>query len=822
MRNASFDQIPDEQTPMVTEGTTTKNNGAIPSMEPAKAGYQKSALPSDRRFSHLLVLLMMVFVMSLLCVILGVVMAVKLVQMDQQIDEAQIQLPRTIKKTLNDLQIPIRSDHLIKPPELTWPPLPGDTLTQAEIIRKIDPASIDGTGREKTLFSRKECPKQCSREDFSSPPLVVLSMDGFAREYLDRYSLDSLSYVAKCGATAERVFPPFPSRTFPSHYTMVTGLYPESHGIVDNNIYDPLISDQMESMKKVDREGFYKGDPIWNIYKRHGGKTACLFWPGCAFNVSGSRPDISLPYNKDLPFRNRFDMILNWLLQPKESRSGLITAYLDQPDSAGHYQVDEQDIKAQLTQLDDNLRYLIGRLDSAGILPCINLVIVSDHGMQKMNNTQYFSELLPDSGVIAASGVIGRIHKYKSSATVDQLMKPFTCEKGDRWKVYSRDSMPTRKHYQKTPRVGDVIVQGEPGTSFYPDPSKDFHLSGDHGYDFINPSMQTVFFAMGPSIKKGVVVPAFQNIEYLNLFLDLLGLPQNVPNNGTVGLLDGVLAHPPPRLPEFYFPILECLNVGPPIASSCHACSTEELAWISFKLACPFPKQELLQISSKSAYCVQNYCEKMLIVGGGKYAPVAVYETLKRGATRSPSSCHFVNSKYGSICSKHMYSSGLTSKSLSADEHSGFANISTIEIPWKSKFVTDVLDPLNEYTQSLAERMTQVISITGTAFDFDYNGIADDRPSYAPSHLYRILITCAGPWSHDGTSCMQPSDLMTLSFIFPHIDGDINCLTKEDLLLEYTARLLDVELISGLRFSFPNIPHEQTLRLKTHINTKLW
>ncbi|VDO42741.1 unnamed protein product [Haemonchus placei] len=674
---------------------------------------------------------MMVFVMSLLCVVLGVVMAVKLVQMDQQIDEAQSQLPRTIKKTLNDLQIPIRSDHLIKPPGLTWTPLTGDALMQAEIIRKIDPASIDGTGREKTLFSRKECPKQCSREEFSSPPLVILSMDGFAREYLDRYSLDSLSYVAKCGATAE-------SRSYvnlkPWRNSQGNGL--ETSHEVDNNIYDPLISDQMESMKRVDREGFYKGDPIWNIYKRHGGKTACLFWPGCAFNVSGSRPDISLPYNKDLPFRNRFDMILNWLLQPKESRPGLITAYLDQPDSAGHYQVDEQDIKAQLAQLDDNLRYLIGRLDSAGILPCINLVIVSDHGMQKTNNTQYFSELLPDSSVITASGVIGRIHKYKSTATVDELMRPFTCEKGDRWKVYSRDSMPTRKHYQKTSRVGDVIVQGEPGTSFYPDPSKDFHLSGDHGYDFINPSMQT--------------------------------------------------------------------------------------AWISFKLACPFPKQELLQISSKTAYCVQNYCEKMLIVGGGKNAPVAVYETLKRGATGSSSSCHFVNSKYGSICSKHMYSTGLTSKSLSADEHSGFANISTIEIPWKSKFITDVLDPLNEYTQSLAERMTQVISITGTAFDFDYNGIADGRPSYTPSHLYRILITCAGPWSPDGTSCMQPSDLMTLSFIFPHLDGDINCLTKEDLLLEYTARLLDVELISGLRFNFPNIPHEQTLRLKTHINTKLW
>ncbi|KIH48995.1 hypothetical protein ANCDUO_20931 [Ancylostoma duodenale] len=93
--------------------------------------------------------------------------------------------------------------------------------------------------------------------------------------------------MTKCGATAERVYPPFPSRTFPSHYTMVTGLYPESHGIVDNNIFDPSISDKMESMKRGNVDAFYLGDPIWNIYKRNGGRTACLYWPGCAFNISG-------------------------------------------------------------------------------------------------------------------------------------------------------------------------------------------------------------------------------------------------------------------------------------------------------------------------------------------------------------------------------------------------------------------------------------------------------------------------------------------------------------------------------------------------------
>ncbi|KAK5969639.1 hypothetical protein GCK32_002168, partial [Trichostrongylus colubriformis] len=665
---------------------------------------------------------------------------------------------------------------------------------------------------------------------FSEPPLVILSMDGFARDYLDRYTLQSLSFIATCGATAERVYPPFPSKTFPSHYTMVTGLYPESHGIVDNNIYDPQVSDKVEDMKNTAREGFFKGDPIWNIYKRHGGRTACLFWPGCNYNISGLRPDISLPYNKELPFRYRFDMILKWLLLPKSSRPGLITSYLDQPDTAGHYQ---EDVRNQLAQLDDDLRYLIQRLDVEDLLPCINLVLVSDHGMQRLNNTQYFSKILSDPNVITASGAVGRVYKYKSSkdrflcsdATVDELMEPFACEKGNRWKVFSRSNMPTRKHYQKTARVGDVIVQGERGVSFYSYPSQDIHLTADHGYDFINPTMQTVFFAMGPSIKKGVVVPAFQNIEYLNLFLGLLGLPENVPNNGTLGLLDGILIYPPnqsSRLRLTLPPLSECFNSGFPVASSCRFCSAEMLGLISARLKCAVPKQMPFQILSKSTHCFQNYCEKTLISDRERNAPIGITETLTRGVSDSKEPCYFVNSKYGSLCSNHTDREGLTSRSLSADADSVLSNIETIRLLWKSNFVTDVLDPLNEYTKSLAHRMGRVISITGIAFDHDYDGVADDKRSSSPSHLYRILVACSGPWSDDETSCLQPSDLVVLSFIFPHMDGDINCLTKEDLLLEYTARLLDVELISGLRLMFPSISREQYLRLETHINTKLW
>ncbi|KJH50161.1 hypothetical protein DICVIV_03669 [Dictyocaulus viviparus] len=129
-----------------------------------------------------------------------------------------------------------------------------------------------------------------------------------------------------------------------------------------------------------------------------------------------------------------------------------------------------------------------------------------------------------------------------------------------------------------------------------------------------------------------------------------------------------------------------------------------------------------------------------------------------------------------------------------------------------------VLEPLNAYTKSLVDRTGQLISITGTAFDYNYNGIADSEMSSSPSHLYRILISCLGGWSTDGASCLEPSKMIALSFIIPHIEKDKN----EDLLLEYTARIRDVELISGLQLHFPHLSNTQQLWLKTHINLQLW
>ncbi|KHJ85430.1 hypothetical protein OESDEN_14844 [Oesophagostomum dentatum] len=334
--------------------------------------------------------------------------------------------------------------------------------------------------------------------------------------------------------------------------------------------------------------------------------------------------------------------------------------------------------------------------------------------------------------------------------------------------------------------------------------------------------MQTIFFAMGPSIKQGVVLPPVQTIQYLNLFIDLLGLPQNVPNNGTLGIMDEILVHPPLRAPQFHFPISECLAIGAPAAVGCNSCSAEIMKQLDADLKCTFPPNFPFQISSTTPRCIQNYCEKSVITGGGLESAVAVAERLVKGSTKSSSSCEFLNSKYINLCGTHKDTSDYVRKSISADTQSGFANIRSLVMPWKKGFVTDILDPLNDYTHSLLEKFGHLVSITGTAYDRNYDGIGDVEMRSTPSHIYRVLITCNGAWSNDGASCAKPSDTRVLSFIFPVMEKDSNCLPKDQLLLEYTARLQDVELISGLVFQFPGLSHMELLRLKTNVTTQLW
>ncbi|VDM65623.1 unnamed protein product [Strongylus vulgaris] len=239
--------------------------------------------------------------------------------------------------------------------------------------------------------------------------------------------------------------------------------------------------------------------------------------------------------------------------------------------------------------------------------------------------------------------------------------------------------------------------------------------------------MHAIFFAMGPSIKKQVVLPPTQSIEYLNLFIDLLGLPHDVPNNGTIGIMDEILVNPPFRTPYFHFPLNECPVLGPSAAVGCSKsyCSSEQMTRLNAKLACNAPLASPVEISSTIPRCFQNYCEKYVITESAKGPTAAVLERIVRKEQSFSSKCEFVSLKYGSPCEGKSNATGYVSKSLSADSLSELANIQSIIMTWEIEFNSDILEPLNEYTKSTVQRLEQLVVITGTAFDSNLDGIAD-------------------------------------------------------------------------------------------------
>ena len=73
-------------------------------------------------------------------------------------------------------------------------------------------------------------------EQQAKPYVVMVSLDGFRYDYARKYGAKHLLALGAQGAAATQgMIPSYPSLTFPNHYTLVTGLYPEHHGIVANN-----------------------------------------------------------------------------------------------------------------------------------------------------------------------------------------------------------------------------------------------------------------------------------------------------------------------------------------------------------------------------------------------------------------------------------------------------------------------------------------------------------------------------------------------------------------------------------------------------------
>ena len=364
-------------------------------------------------------------------------------------------------------------------------------------------------------------------------PLLLISIDGYRADYFDRQLSPTLAELAKTGVHAQAMEPSFPSLTFPNHYTIVTGLRPDHHGIVNNTMSDPQLGKFSLGNRKAVSDGRWwnQGTPLWETVGEHGMRSATMFWPGSEADIHGLHPDYWQPYDGKITPEQRVDTVLGWLDLPADQRPSFLTLYFDAVDHAGHtYGPDSPEVNQALGDTDAALARLVQGLRQRGLYERINIIVLSDHGMapNPLPNSVLIDKLIPLSQVDTVSlGVVAGFDPKpgrdfaKIEAKLTQPQQHMQC--------WDKTQIPARLAYGSNPRVPKLVCLAETGwritTRTYLASHKGHVSLGEHGYDNADPLMRALFVAHGPSFREGVQAKTFPSVDVYPLMAHLLGLP---------------------------------------------------------------------------------------------------------------------------------------------------------------------------------------------------------------------------------------------------------------------------------------------------------
>lgn len=388
-----------------------------------------------------------------------------------------------------------------------------------------------------------------SRAGLEAPaghPLILISIDGYRADYLDRGHSPVLAALAGDGVRAKGLRPVFPTLTYPNHYTIVTGRYPDEHGIVNNTMHDPILGDFTPANRAANTDGRWwnQAEPIWVTAEKQGVRTASVFWPGTQAEIHGVRPTYWQLFDSAVTPDDRVDQALSWLDLPADERPSFVSLYFEQADVAGHsYGPESLQVTEALVAVDEALGRLVDGLRQRGRFDATNLVILSDHGM---------SDSSPDR-IVLLDRIVNLEHVEIKSALVNLGVEPkagyeaeveramlaphphLTC-----WK---KGAVPKRFHYGANSRIPAIQCVTQDGwmVSTESIESKRAHpLLGEHGYDNNDPNMLALFVGHGPAFKQRAIVPVFDNINVYALLAKLAGI-RPLRNSGSLAATAGML-----------------------------------------------------------------------------------------------------------------------------------------------------------------------------------------------------------------------------------------------------------------------------------------
>ena len=384
-------------------------------------------------------------------------------------------------------------------------------------------------------------PLQATGAELRDPVTILVSIDGFHPSYLERGITSNLDALAEAGVVAA-MRPSFPTKTFPNHYTLVTGLRPDRHGIVSNNMVDPARPGARFSLgnasEALDPFWWSGAEPAWVTAEKAGVRTATMFWPGSEVEIGGTRPSTWQRYDMNVTNAQRVESVLDWMRRPEDKRPRLVTLYFDTVDTAGHrFGPDAAETNAAVAEVDARIGDLIRGLETFG--QSANVIVVSDHGMAQNSPNKVIRvdrmidaaalDVVDDGAFLAFSAVPGR------EGEAEKLLGAH-----DHMQCWRKGELPERFHYGSHPRVPAYFCLPGTGWLVHAEEPQWPATGGSHGYDNQDPAMNALFIARGPDIADGIRLSVFDNVHVYPLLMRLIGVAPR-PGNGDPAVLAPVL-----------------------------------------------------------------------------------------------------------------------------------------------------------------------------------------------------------------------------------------------------------------------------------------
>lgn len=411
----------------------------------------------------------------------------------------------------------------------------SNTLKHVRVVRRVLWAILLGVA-----WHGMDHPREAIAAAQSARPIVILiSIDGWRWDYLERFKPPTLGALAAAGVRSEGLIPVFPSKTFPNHYTMVTGLYPHRHGIVLNNVVDAALPGIFTlSNPDVQQDTrWWGGVPLWVTVEAQGEVAATMFWPGSDVEIAGHRPTYWRKYQHATPNLERVDQLLGWMREPGAKQPTFLTLYFSEVDSLGHAEgPDSPRIGEGVAHVDEALARLVAGVNAAGLGSRTNYVLVSDHGMAPLSMER---KIVLDDYVDLSTVTVQdwspvlALGPRSPGLSIDALYHALA-GKHPRLQVYKLSELPDRYRLRNHPRLAPVIGIADDGwdvTSRDRMKRDSEGAAGTHGYDPRYESMHGLFIASGPAFRAGVVVPRFENVHVYELLCRALDVRPR-PNDG--------------------------------------------------------------------------------------------------------------------------------------------------------------------------------------------------------------------------------------------------------------------------------------------------